>query len=137
MDILVSSHSADVMVSASVAGHLEREWNAAGRTALRVRRIAPEEVCCPVQQTKELRDTVSSLRLDSVLSVGFSVSRGKAAEAVESGRVQVNWEDCQKSDRLLSEGDVLTVRGSGKCRLSAVGGVTKKGRIFITVERYL
>ena len=136
-DILVGDNSADVLVSASVAQHLERDWDAAGRTALQVRRIAPEEVCPPARQVKELRDTVSSLRLDSVLSVGFSLSRGKAAEAVESGRVQVNWEDCQKSDRLLSQGDVLSVRGLGKCRLSAVGGVTKKGRIFITVERYM
>lgn len=136
-DILVSPDSADILISASVAEHLERDWNSAGRTALQVRRIASGEVRPPARQVKELRDTVSSLRLDSVLSVGFSVSRGKAAEAVESGRVQVNWEDCQKNDRLLGEGDVLTVRGLGKCRLTAVGGVTKKGRIFITVERYL
>ena len=136
-DILVSDRSADVLVSASVADHLLREWHAAGRTALHVAEIDPTELAVPVQQTKLLRDTVSSLRLDSVLSVGFSTSRGKAAEAIEAGRVQVNWTDCQKSDRLLHEGDVISVRGAGKCRLTEVGGVTKKGRIFITVERYL
>ena len=136
-DILVSDNSADVLVSSSVAEHLTREWHEAGRTALKVAAISTEEMTVPAPQIRELRDTVSSLRLDSVLSVGFSLSRGKASEAVESGRVQVNWTDCQKPDRLLSEGDVLSVRGLGKCRLSAVGGVTKKGRIFITVERYL
>ena len=136
-DILVSEQSADVLVSASVADHLLREWDAAGRTALRVAEIDPSELSVPVQQTKILRDTVSSLRLDSVLSVGFSTSRGKAAEAVETGRVQVNWADCQKPDRLLRQGDVISVRGAGKCRLTEVGGTTKKGRVFITVERYL
>ncbi len=136
-DILVSEQSADVLVSRSVAEHLLREWDAAGRTALRVAEIDPAALNVPVQQTKLLRDTVSSLRLDSVLSVGFSTSRGRASEAVESGRVQVNWADCQKPDRLLHQGDVITVRGAGKCRLTEVGGVTKKGRVFITVERYL
>jgi len=136
-DILVAEQSADVVVSQSVADHLLREWTAAGRTAIHVAEIEPSELHVPVQQTKILRDTVSSLRLDSVLSVGFSTSRVKAAEAVESGRVQVNWADCQKPDRLLHEGDVISVRGAGKCRLTEVGGETKKGRIFITVERYL
>ena len=136
-DILVSPQSADVVVSRSVADHLLREWDAAGRTALHVSQIEPSELNVPVQQTKTLRDTVSSLRLDSVLSVGFSTSRGKAAEAVETGRVQVNWADCQKPDRLLRQGDVISVRGAGKCRLTEVGGTTKKGRVFITVERFL
>ena len=136
-DILVSDRSADVIVSSTVAEHLLREWTAAGRTALHVAQIDPAELNVPEQKTKILRDTVSSLRLDSVLSVGFSTSRGKASEAVESGRVQVNWTDCQKSDRLLRQGDVITVRGAGKCKLTEVGGATKKGRVFITVERYL
>ena len=136
-DILVSPQSADVVVSRSVADHLLREWDAAGRTALHVSQIEPSELNVPVQQTKTLRDTVSSLRLDSVLSVGFSTSRGKAAEAVETGRVQVNWADCQKPDRLLRQGDVISVRGAGKCRLTEVGGTTKKGRVFITVDRFL
>jgi RNA-binding protein YlmH len=72
-----------------------------------------------------------------VLAVGFSTSRGKAAEAVETGRGQVNWTVCQKPDKQVAEGDVISVRGAGKCRLTTVGNMTKKGRIFITVERYL
>lgn len=136
-DILVAENSADVVVSQSVADHLLREWTAAGRTAIHVAEIEPSELNVPVQQTKTLRDTVSSLRLDSVLSVGFSTSRGKAAEVIGAGRVQVNWTDCQKPDRLLRQGDVVSVRGAGKCRLTEVGGATKKGRVFITVERYL
>lgn len=136
-DILVSEQSADVLVAENVVDHLLQQWTAAARTALSVAEIELSALRVPSQQTKQLRDTVSSLRLDSVLSVGFSTSRARAAEAVESGRVQVNWMECQKPDRLLCQGDVLSVRGAGKCRLSEVGGLTKKGRIFITVERYL
>ena len=88
-DILINKQSADVLVSRSVSDHLLREWTAAGRTAIRVSEIEMAALCVPLQQTKILKDTVSSLRLDSVLSVGFSTSRGKAAEAVEMGRVQV------------------------------------------------
>ena len=86
---------------------------------------------------REVRGTVSSLRLDSVLSSGFSIRRQKAADAVTAGRVEVNWLSCAKPDRAVTEGDVLTVRGLGKCKLTAVGGPTKKGRLPVTLIRYL
>lgn len=136
-DILVARNEACILVADSVAEFLLQNWDAAGRTALRVEEIDPAEITAPAPQVKEIRDTVPSLRLDSVLSAGFSTSRGKAAEAVAAGRVQVNWTVCLKPDKLLEQGDVISVRGAGKCRLTEVGNVTRKGRIFITVQRYI
>ena len=115
-----------------------RELCQAGRTEVSTRLLEPEEIpAFPAPERQLLTATVSSLRLDSVLAVGFSLSRGKAAEAVTSGRVQVNWTDCQKPDRPVSQGDTLTLRGLGKCVLEEVGHQTKKGRVFVTLKRYL
>ncbi len=82
----------------------------------------------PERKVKEMRDTVSSLRLDNVLAAGFSISRGKAAEVVEKGSVQVNYVTCVKPDKPVSAGDTITCRGLGKCVLDSVGAPTKKGR---------
>ena len=115
-----------------------RELCQAGRTEVSTRLLEPEEIpAFPAPERQLLTATVSSLRLDSVLAAGFSLSRGKAAEAVTSGKVQVNWTDCQKPDRPVSQGDTLTLRGLGKCVLEEVGNQTKKGRVFITLKRYL
>ena len=86
---------------------------------------------------RELRDTVSSLRLDNVLAAGFSLSRGRAAEAVEKGAVQVNWTVCQKPDKPVAAGDTITCRGMGKCVLDSVGGPTKKGRLPVVIRRFV
>ena len=136
-DILVAEQSVDVLVTEPVRRFLLDSWDSAGRVRLKVQSIDPTELQVPEEKVKLLRDTVSSLRLDSVLSVGFSLSRSKAAEAVTSGKVQVNWADWQKPDRRVVQGDVLTLRGLGKCVLEEVGNQTKKGRVFITVKRYL
>ena len=120
-DILVAEQSVDVLVTEPVRRFLLDSWDSAGRVRLKVQPIGPTELQVPEEKVKLLRDTVSSLRLDSVLSVGFSLSRSKAAEAVTSGKVQVNWADWQKPDRQVVQGDVLTLRGLGKCVLEEVG----------------
>ena len=91
----------------------------------------------PDLQVKTVRDTVSSLRLDAVASSAFSMSRGRAAELIAAGRVNLDHVPCLKGDRPVAEGAVLTVRGLGKARLVQVGPLTKKGRTAITIERYL
>ncbi len=83
------------------------------------------------------RDTVSSLRLDAVASSGFRLARGKAAALIESGKVQLNWRECVKPDKLLEAGDVVSARGFGKFELSEVGGLTRKGRISIVLQVYV
>jgi RNA-binding protein YlmH len=84
-----------------------------------------------------VKDTVATLRLDAVLSSGFSISRGKAADFIAGGKVSVNHRECIKSDKAMAEGDVITCRGLGKCVLTSVGGQSKKGRIIIEIERYI
>ena len=136
-DILMTDGGCQVLAQPKTAAFLLTDWESAGRVKLKTSPLPLEELTPPAQQCREVRDTVSSLRLDSVLSVGFSLSRSKAAEAVTSGKVLVIWADWQKPDRQVVQGDVLTLRGLGKCVLEEVGNQTKKGRGFITVKRYL
>ena len=128
-DILVSPHSADIIAAPSLRDFFLREWTEAGRVKLTVAEIAREELLLPQVQVKVLRDTVSSLRLDAVAAAAFSISRGKAAELIAAGRVTL--------DKPVAEGAVLTARGFGKAKLKEVGGLSKKGRTGITIERYL
>ncbi len=136
-DILVSPHSADIIAAPSLRDFFLREWTEAGRVKLTVAEIAREELLLPQVQVKVLRDTVSSLRLDAVAAAAFSVSRGKAAELIAAGRGNLDHVPCLKPDKPVAEGAVLTARGFGKAKLKEVGGLSKKGRTGITIERYL
>ena len=136
-DILVGPDSADLLVLDSVAEFLRQSWDSAGRAKLTVTEIDPSHIHIPEIKCQEVRDTVSSLRLDAVASTGFRMARGKAAELIASGRVQVNWRECTKPDKPLSAGDTVSARGFGKFVLTEVGGTTRKGRISIVVKRYI
>lgn len=81
--------------------------------------------------------TVASLRADSVVSVMLKTSRSKAAEYIESQRFYLNQLLCTKCDKEIKENDILTVRHHGKARVTDVNGRSKKGRIFITIQKYM
>lgn len=136
-DILVESGGCQVLVDPSALDFLVQSWDSAGRERLTVTPLPLEELTVPEAAVKEMRDTVSSLRLDNVLASAFSLSRGRAAEAVEKGAVQVNYTVCQKPDKPVSAGDVITCRGLGKCVLDAVGSPTKKGRLPVAIRRFI
>ncbi|MGN8896784.1 RNA-binding protein [Flavonifractor sp. HCP28S3_F3] len=136
-DLLVRDGVCDVLVLEDVADFLLLHLEQAGRVHLKVSSISLEMVSPPPVQVRTIRDTVSSLRLDAVASSGFSISRGKAADLISSGKVQLNHQECLKPDRPVNEGDTLSCRGFGKCVVKEVGGPSKKGRIMIVLERYV
>ena len=136
-DILVGQGVCDILVFRELSSYLLQNLTGAGRARLRVEEIALSDIKAPEKQVREVRDTVSSLRLDAVLATGFSTSRGKAADLISAGRVELNHRPCVKADRTVNEGDVMTCRGLGKCVVAEVGGLSKKGRVILTLERYL
>ena len=135
-DILVGPDSADVLVLDTVAEFLAQSWESAGRVKLRVAEIDPGCVHIPEIRREERRDTVSSLRLDAVLSAMLHVSRGTAAELIEAGRVEINHLPVEKPHAPVYEQDVFTVRGKGRFRLTALPGKSKKDRSIIEFFQY-
>lgn len=136
-DLLVGEGRCDLLVLADMQEFLLLHLDQAGRARLNVSPIALSQLSPPAVQVKTIRDTVSSLRLDAVAATAFSMSRGRAAELIAAGRVNLEHVPCLKGDKLVGEGAVITARGLGKARLVQVGGLSKKGRTGITVERYI
>ena len=124
-------------VTAEIAPYILQNFISAGRTALHLRQIPLEEVTIAEPETKEIRDTVSSLRLDSIISSGFRIGRSLACDHIRAGRAAINGLPCEKPDKLISEGAKISVRGLGKIKLRSINGETKKGRISVVLDRYI
>ncbi len=135
-DILVGQASCDFFVTAEIAPYLLENFENAGRVSLRLSRIPLSDVSLPEQKFSEIKDTVSSLRLDSILSSGFRISRGIAADHIAAGKAAIDGLPCEKPDKTVAEGARLSLRGLGKIKLSQIGGITKKGRISVVIHRY-
>lgn len=136
-DILVGESAAQIVCLRDAAPIILSQFGQAGRYRLRLREIPLSALAPAPAEVKLIHDTVSTLRLDAVLSCGFALARGKAADAVTGGRVSLNHRECLKPDKPVGEGDVLTCRGLGKCVVKEVPGQSKKGRTMLVLEKYV
>lgn len=128
---------ADIIVKAEIADFIISNYDKAGRTQLQTEVLPISQLHLEPVRLEHHRDTVASLRLDSVVSSAFRLSRAKAAEAIRRGLVSVNSIETMKIDASVSEGDKVVLRGQGKALLSEVGATTRKDRIRITIARYV
>ena len=136
-DICVGKGQCDFFVTAEIAPYLLQNFIGAGRTKVHLERIPLSEVSVPEPETKEIRDTVASVRLDSIISSGFRIGRSAAAQYVNAGNVAIDGLPCEKPDKTIDEGAKISVRGLGKIKLRAINGKTKKDRISIIIDRYI
>lgn len=136
-DISTQAGSANFFVTAEIAPYILQSFTSAGRTAVHLTQIPLDEVAIAQPETKEIRDTVSSLRLDSIISSGFRIGRSLACDYIHAGRAAINGLPCEKPDKPIPEGAKISVRGLGKIRLRTINGETKKGRISVILDRYV
>lgn len=135
-DILVRGDGADIIVLQSVAEFLMANYARAGRSYLSLEQHPLSELIVPEQRRQVRRDTVASLRLDSIVSAAFGLPRSRAQEAIRQGLVFVNSMEVLKPDRPAEEGDRIVLRGSGRILLTEAGGRSRKDRLYISYEKY-
>ncbi|MGM9550450.1 MAG: RNA-binding protein [Faecousia sp.] len=136
-DICVDKGSCDFFVTAEIAPYLQQNFTSAGRTKLHLTRIPLTDANIPAPEVKEIRDTLASMRLDSVISSGFRIGRSLAAQYVAAGKAAIDGLPCEKPDKPVPVGAKISVRGLGKIRLTSVSGRTKKDRISVVIHRYV
>ena len=85
---------------------------------------------------EENKITVSSMRLDSIVSEIIRISRNKAEELLKNEKVFVNSKLETKNSKAVGSLDILAVRGKGKFLIGEIIGNNKKGKIIIEVKKY-
>ena len=136
-DICVGKSQCDFFVTAEMAPHLLQSFTSAGRTKLHLSQIPLAQAQIPEPEVREIKDTLASLRLDSVISSGFRIGRSLASQYISAGKASIDGLPCEMPDKPVAEGSRVSVRGLGKIRLVQINGKTKKDRISVVIHRYV
>ena len=106
------------------------------RTEVRVTEADPDsEELQPRYQPMTLN--VASERLDAIVAGFTGLSRERASDLFAAEKVYVNSRPTAQRDARLKEGDVLSVRGYGKCAYDGVERESRKGRLFLKLRKYI
>lgn len=137
-DILVKESGADVIVMPEIVKYLLT--NLSELTRLRkadIKEIQINELEKVEIKTKEYNIIVSALRLDNIIAELAKTSRMQAKELINQERVFVNFKNEIKQTKLLNEGDLISIRGKGRFKISEIIGNTQKGRYILKIEKYV
>lgn len=136
-DICIGKESCDFFVTSEIAPYVLQNFLSAGRARLHLQAIPLIQADIPEPEVKQIRDTLASLRLDSVISSGFRIGRNLAVQYISAGKAAIDGLPCEKPDKLINADSSVSVRGLGKIKLVSINGQTKKGRISVVINRYV
>lgn len=135
-DILVEEHSSILFIHQSLENFITGELTRIKHTSV-IATIEDIQSFHYEPKTKEIKGSVSSLRLDSLLALAFSSSRSKLVAFIEGGKVYVNGKLITSNGYQVKENDIVSVRGLGRFRYLETMSKTKKGRYYVTLELFV
>lgn len=134
-DILVDDNGADIIVNREILKFLKLNLNSLNR----FRDCKIQEIKINELKQKEINAnykiiSVSSMRLDNIVSELANTSRNKSQEILKDKRVFLNYICEEKGAKNIKEKDVITIRGKGRFIIDEIIGNTKKGKINVKIE---
>ncbi len=94
-----------------------------------------EEPPLPEVRMESARVNVASERLDAILSAVWRMSRGDSAKLIKAQRVFVSSRLCESCSYQLKPDETVSARGFGKFIYRGMEKETKKGRLFVAIDR--
>ena len=133
-DILIYEKYTQIVAKEEISDFILMNLKKIGKENIKIKEI-PIDTLKPIEILyRELVTTVSSLRLDAIISGALNLSRKDSQRLVNSGFVKVNWEPIEKAHNELKEGDMISVRGYGRFVLYSILGKSKKDRFRINIR---
>ncbi|XP_021722823.1 uncharacterized protein LOC110690311 [Chenopodium quinoa] len=136
-DILLQGEKgAQVLIVPELVDYMMSSLDKVGKVFVSCTLIPLEELEYEPPRIKTLKTVESSLRVDAIASAGFKISRSKFADLISKGDVRINWNTVTKNGATLKTGDIVSVSGSGRLKISEIV-TTKKGKYAVELIRYL
>ena len=135
-DILIHDKEAYVFVHQELTEFLVKELTRVRHTTVRAVEVENADFKWEPKY-EEIKGTVASVRLDSLLSLAFSSSRSKLTALIEAGRVYVNGKLITSNGYHVKDNDIISVRQMGRFQYEGVLSETKKGRYYVTIRKYI
>ena len=132
-DLLTTDQGAYLWVKNEMSSYIQRELTSVGAAGVMVQAVSVQELP-KVQEGTLSIISISSLRIDAVISRGFHMGRAEALKWIAAGRAMRNGLQVLEGDKPVLVGDKITLRGKGRLKILENKGLSKSGRIQLVIE---
>lgn len=134
-DIFVDDDMIYMMVTKDMASYIGLNLTKIRNASVSFKQIEANVSWDRSSEWETMTNIVSSLRLDVYVKEVYRMSRNKAADYIKNDLVKVNHTNIINPAVQLIEADLISVRGFGRSKLTAINGKTKKDNTVITVKK--
>ncbi len=136
-DIIINDELIQVIVKNEVVDFILLHLQQIGRCNVKPEVVDISKILPKKEEFKYINGNVTSLRLDSICSVGFKESRSISTRNIKNDRVKVNFKPVNSPSYQIKEGDVISYRGKGRIFLEEIIGKTKKERYKVLIKKII
>lgn len=134
-DILFQEDRIQFLVSQDVEEYIRTQLESIGRATVSLIKQPLKKALQTKENWQQLSLTASSLRLDTVISAIYNISRQKSQVYIQQGVVKVNWTSIENPAFECKKSDIISVRGHGRSKILSLEGKTKKDKWKITAGK--
>ncbi|MGV3466846.1 MAG: RNA-binding protein [Heyndrickxia sp.] len=127
-DILIQRDRIQIIIPTEMLHYIQMELKQIGKANIQLKEVSYHQLITSDEEWKEQSVTASSLRLDAILSSVYPMSRQKAQALIQHNLVKINWKEIEQVSFICEEGDVISARGYGRCKIITIEGQTKKDK---------
>lgn len=136
-DIFVDKDTCILVLDRKIAIYLADNFPMVKGNSFECKLLEVSDYSFPEQSLEEMTVSISSWRLDNFIAKAWFCSRGQAQSYIQAGRVKVNHLECLKSDQVLKEDDLVSLRGKGRFTIVQASGQSKKGNYRVLINKFL
>ncbi|MFW6381336.1 MAG: RNA-binding protein [Bacillota bacterium] len=135
-DILVLEEFAQAIIAGELRNSIFRDLSQVHEVPVEVTEIGEDDIVIPAENTREIKATVASMRLDAVASAGFGDSRNKISREIKNEKVKLNWKPETDPAQTVDIEDLISIRNRGRVEVVEKRGLSHRGRIKLLLKRY-
>jgi RNA-binding protein YlmH len=128
-DINIHENFCQVIVSSDISDYILVNLDKVARNNVKVFEIPKEEIKYSEPKTKEVSLTVSSERIDCIISGIYNISRQESSKLINAEKVFIDYEKITSTSKEVKSGSLISVRGKGRCIVTDIGDITRKGKV--------
>lgn len=136
-DIIITNDKYYIAVVNKLKSYFINNFNMVGKNKIKLHEVSLDQVRDFTPKYKELKISISSLRIDNVISKVISTSRTISKELIDDDKIFINYEILNNRNYSLKENDIFSIRGVGKFKLVNIGALTKNNKYQIVIKKYI